>query len=131
MRNAEWGKYSVPSSRINVWRGVMKLFHNLPADEVSLDDPLEHRRRAGVVPSPFGVDDRDGAAGADLQAVGFGAEDAAVAGEFEFLEAPLQVIPRLEARLLVDALRLGLIGAEEQVTLNLVSTDGGEFGPRG
>src|SRR5690606_33695580 len=89
----------------------------------------EHFDVAGVVPDPFGVDDRDRAAGANLQAVGLRAEDAAVAGELKFLEAALEVFPSLESRLLVDALRLRLVGAEEQVTLDFVSADGSEFGP--
>ena len=56
--------------------------HNLPADEVLLDDPFQHFRSAGVIPGALGIDDRDRPAGADLQAVCLRAKDAAVAGEF-------------------------------------------------
>ena len=84
-----------------------------------------------MVPDPFGIHDGDRAPRADLQTVRLGAEDAAVAGEVELLEAALEIIPRFKAGIFVDALRFALIGAEEQVTLDSVGADFGEFVPRG
>lgn len=42
----------------------------LTADKVFLNDELEVFRIAGVIPDGIGVDDGDGAAGADAEAVG-------------------------------------------------------------
>src|SRR4051812_22060638 len=79
------------------------------ADEVFLDDPLEHRRVALPVPGAFGIDDRDRAAFADAQAIGLAAKDPALLRQAELLEARLQIVPGGESALLVAALRLRLI----------------------
>lgn len=117
------------TSLLSGWQFNLNVSNNLPADEMFLNDPFEHLWRAGVVPDPLRINDRDWSAGADLQAIRLRAEDAAVACELQFFQSPLEVVPRGEARLLVDAFWLRLIGAEEQVALNLVSADGDEFGP--
>jgi hypothetical protein len=44
-----------------------------------LNDPFEHRRGTAVIPDAFGPDDRDRARRADLQAIGLGPGDAAIA----------------------------------------------------
>ena len=87
----------------------------LSADEVLLDDALEDGRIAVPVPRALRVDDRDRAAFADAQAVRLRPQNAALLREAELLQPALQVIPRREAALLVAALRLGLIAAEEDV----------------
>src|SRR2546423_9894191 len=61
--------------------GNQELFNDLAADEVALDDLLQRLRRAGVIPRAFGVDHGDGAAGANLQAVGLCTIDAARADQ--------------------------------------------------
>jgi hypothetical protein len=74
-----------------------------------------------VIPDAFWIDDRDGALEADAQAVRLGAVDRRVptACEVELLEAFFQEFPRDEAGFLGAAFRLGLIGAEEDVALDL------------
>ncbi len=89
-------------------------------DEMFLNDALEHLRRAGVVPDALRIDDRDGTARADAEAVGLGAEHSRLeANEPKLLEAVFQKRPRLEASLPGAALRLSLVGAEKYVALKL------------
>ena len=85
------------------------------ADEMLLDDPVEHRRIAVAVPRAFRVDDRDRSPFADAQAVRFRAEHAAALRQALFLQAALQVLPRGEAALPVAALGRGLVGTDEDV----------------
>jgi len=109
----------------------VKIFNNATADEMFLNHPLENLGAAGMIPDAFGVNDGDGAVRADLEAVGLSTEDAAVAGELQFFQTAFEVVPRSEAVLLQRALRLGLIGAEEEMALDSIGADGGEFGPGG
>tara|TARA_B110000438_G_C15800324_1_gene644832 strand:- start:1861 stop:2034 length:174 start_codon:yes stop_codon:yes gene_type:complete len=52
-----------------------------------LNDPFEIFRSAGVIPDGIGIDDGDGAAGADAETVGFTAMDKSLrAAEFELGE---------------------------------------------
>ena len=67
--------------------------HYFTADQVDLDDGLEHRRVAPGVPGTFGIDDRDRAALADAQAVRLGAKDAAPFRQTQLLEPALQELP--------------------------------------
>src|SRR5262245_43489594 len=80
-----------------------------------LDDSLEHRRIAGGVPRAFRIDDGDRSAFTDPQAVGLRAENAALLRQPELLQAPLEEVPRRQPALLLAALRVGLIAAEEDV----------------
>ncbi len=80
-----------------------------------LDDALEDLRRASPVPDALGVDERDRALLADLQAVRLGAVDAARSNQAEFDEAALQEFPGFQAFRFARTLRLGLIAAEEDV----------------
>src|SRR3954447_8298211 len=91
------------------------LFDHPAADEVLLDDPLEHRRIAPRVPRALRIDDRDRSAFADPQAVGLAAKNAALLRQPELLEPSLQVVPGREPPLLVATLRLRLIAAEKDV----------------
>src|SRR5688572_29054160 len=90
-----------------------------------LDDGLEHRRVALPVPRALGIDDGDGAALADAEAVRLGAQDAAVLREAELLEAPLQELPGRQAPFLVAAFRGGLVAAEKNVSPGLGDADRG------
>ena len=81
-----------------------------------LNDPLQHFGRRGVIPDAFGIDHRDRAPLADAQAVGLGAVDAVEHPQFG--EPALEVVPRLDARFHRAALRLGLVGAEEDMALD-------------
>ena len=83
-----------------------------PADEMLLDDPLEHRRVASPIPCAFRVDDGDRTSAADPETVGLRAQDAALLGEPEFRETSLEVLPGLEAARLLAAFRRGLVTAE-------------------
>src|SRR5688572_636991 len=80
-----------------------------------LDDPLQYGRVAGTVPGAFGIDDRDRSALADAQAVGLRAADPAGLAQSQLLEPRFQVFPRRQAPLLLAALGLGLVAAEEDV----------------
>src|SRR4051794_20716588 len=95
--------------------GDERISHDAPGDEMLLDDPLEDGRIALRVPRAFGVDDRDRSAFADAQAVGLGAEDAALLRQTELLQPPLEKLPRGEAAVFLAALRVRLIAAEEDV----------------
>ena len=75
-------------------RGVeLEVGDGLSAEDVLLEDAFEVVRGAGMVPDALGVNDGDGALAADTEAVGFGALDAAGAGEAKFVEAFFQVVP--------------------------------------
>src|SRR6476660_10503635 len=87
----------------------------LAADQVFLDDPLEDRRIALAVPGAFRVDNDNRPAFADPQAVGFGAENAALLGEPQLFEARLQKLPCDQAAVQVAALGLGLIAAQKNM----------------
>jgi hypothetical protein len=85
------------------------------ADEMLLDDPLEQGRVTRGVPGAFRIDDGDGTALTDAQAVGFGAKDAALLRQPELFETALQKLPRREATIFVAALRLRLIAAQKDM----------------
>lgn len=93
---------------------------DVSVDEVFLDDALEHRGIAGAVPGTFGVHDRDRSTLADAETVRFGSKDAALLGEFQLFEPLLEKRPRGEAAILVAALGLCLIAAQE----DMPSSDG-------
>src|SRR5215217_1877377 len=80
-----------------------------------LDNALEDRRVALAVPGTFRVDDGNRPALADPQAVGLGAQDAALVDEPERLQPRLEVVPGREAALLLATLRRRLIAAEKDV----------------
>src|SRR5206468_12353879 len=79
-----------------------------PADQMVLDDPLEHRRIALRVPHAFWVDDDDRSAFADAQTVGFRAKNAALLRQPELLQPALEKLPRRKAALFLAALRIRL-----------------------
>ena len=81
-----------------------------------VDDPPEHRRIASAIPRAFRVHHRDRTSLADAKAVGFRPQDAASLGQPQFFEALFEKIPRRDGALAIAALRIGLIGAEKNVT---------------
>jgi hypothetical protein len=99
--------------------------HDTTGDQMFLNDAFEHRRITVAVPNPFRVHDCNRTALADAETVGFGPEDAALFGELQLFEAPLQKIPGGKATVLVAALRLRLIAAEKDVTTGDRHTDAG------
>jgi hypothetical protein len=84
-------------------------------NQVVLDDALENRRVALAIPGAFRIDDRNRTALTDAQAVGLGPQYATLIRETEFLQPPLQELPRGQAPLLVAALRRRLVAAEKDV----------------
>src|ERR1019366_7595623 len=95
-----------------------------PADEVLLDDPLEDGWVARAIPDAFGIDDRDGAAGANPQAVRLVPLHAAARREAELFQARLQEVPRGVRAILLGALRLRLVAAEKDMPLALRDAEG-------
>src|SRR5579864_3775546 len=92
--------------------------HGLPADQMLLNDPLDYWRRAGMIPGAIRIDHGDGALLADAEAIGFGPVNATFApGKSQFRQAQLQIIPGRATFLARRALRLRLVGAEEDVAL--------------
>lgn len=86
------------------------------ADDVFLEDALDHFGSDRVIPDAVGIDDCDGAVLADAEAVGFGSEDAFGAlHEAEFREALFEVVPTGDAGVFVAAFGLGLVCAEEDM----------------
>ena len=110
---------------IQLMRLDQMLGDHAPLDQMLLNDAFEHRRITVTVPSPFRVHDRDGTTLADAEAVGFSAKDAALFGELQLLEAPLQKIPCGKAARLVAAFGLRLITAEKDVAARDRHTDAG------
>src|SRR5437899_8159772 len=96
-------------------RRNQEVFDDASGDEMLLDDPLEDRWVAGSVPRALGVDDCYRSSLADPEAIRFRAKDAALLGQPELLEPPLEKFPRREAAILLAALRRRLIAAEENV----------------
>src|SRR5207302_1440567 len=86
----------------------------VPADQMLLDDPLEHGRSRRVIPDALRIHHRDRPPLADPRAVGLGAIHAIA--EPQFREPLLQIRPGLCPALLRAALRFGLLGAQKNVT---------------
>src|ERR1041385_6671513 len=83
-----------------------------------LNDPLQHRRWAGVIPRAFGINDGDPPLLADAQTVCLAAIDQRLrADESQFIEPLFEKIPRRQTLLLRRALRFRLVGAQENVAL--------------
>src|SRR5436190_12967397 len=91
------------------------VFDDASGDQMFLDDPFEHRGIARGIPGALGIDHGDRAAFADTQAVRLGAQNAALLGKSQLLQAAFQKVPRREAAILLAALRIRLVAAEEDV----------------
>src|SRR5438105_273079 len=105
--------------------GNQGVLNESAGNEMFLNDPLEHRRIALRVPRAFGIDDGNGPAFADPQAIRFGAKDAALLRQLELLQSPLEELPGRETALFLAALRVRLIAAEKDVTLRDRNADRG------
>ena len=93
--------------------GELEILDHLTADEVLLDDPLEVFRGDMLIPDAFGVDDGDGSAAADAEALAACAVDGSGrGGQVQFGESRFEVIPAFLSLLRVNAVRAG---AEEDV----------------
>ena len=109
-------KYSPLSVRLQRLLNDEKVLNDFAADEMLLDDAFERGGIARVVPGTLGVDDSDGTAPANAKAIGFGAQDAALFRQPQFLQTTLQIIPRLDAASLIAALGNGLVTTQEDVS---------------
>jgi len=106
-------------------RGDQVFTYDAAGDQMFLNDSLQHRRITLSVPRTFRVDDCNRTTFADAEAVGFGAKDAALLGELQLFETPLQKRPCGEAALLLAALGFGLIAAEKNMAPRDGHTDAG------
>ena len=94
-----------------------------------MQNAFGHFRCYVVVPGAFGVDDGDGALFANMQAVGFGAEEAAAVERLvHFGDALLQVLPRFGTLFESGALGLGLLGAKENVAFDFADAQVARYG---
>lgn len=80
-----WGPRTSWSAWKNSWpkrpgAGELVIAHRRAAEQMLLDDTLEHLGRAGVIPDAFRVDHRDRAVPAHPQAIRLGAGDAVLGG---------------------------------------------------
>ena len=106
-------------------RGDQVFTYDAAGDQMFLNDSLQHRRIALSVPGTFRVDDCNRTTFANAEAVGFRAKDAALFGELQFFETPLQECPCREATFLLAALGFGLIAAEKNMAPRDGYTDAG------
>ena len=97
--------------------------HDSTREQMLLDNSLEHRRVAVTVPSALGVHDGDRATFAHAQAIGLRAQDTAASRKAKLLEATLEIAPGLQPTVLLAALGVCLIAAEEDMTCGIVDTD--------
>lgn len=113
-------------------------------EQMFLDDPLNNFWRSRFVPDALGIDHHDRALLANPEAIGLGAEDTtgamtsgrplAIGGrlvESEFLEPPFEVVPGFKAGGFVTADGLGLVGADEDMPIDLVESEFGDGGLEG
>ena len=94
-----------------------KLLDDLALDQVLLNDALQDFRRGAAVPDTLRIDHCDRALLAYAQTVRLGAVD--VIQQAEFAETALEIIPRFETGFPGAALGLRLVGAKEDVALNI------------
>src|SRR5436190_16650597 len=91
------------------------LVDDAPADEMFLNDPVEHGWIALPIPRPFGIDNGDRAAFADSEAVHLGAQDATLLRQPQLFQTTFQEVPGREAALFLATFRVCLIAAEKNV----------------
>ena len=87
-----------------------------------LDDALQNLRSARMIPNPFRINDRDRPKCTNAKTIRFRAKNRRLVtlGKLQFFKPILQVFPRFYALFLRAALGLGLVGAEEDVTLDRI-----------
>ena len=91
------------------------LVDDAPADEMFLNDAIEHGWIALPIPRPFGIDNGDRAAFADSKAVHLAAQDTALLRQPELFQTTFQELPGGEAAIFLAALRVRLIAAEKNM----------------
>ena len=102
-----------------------KIFDDLSVDQIFLNDPLKVFGSAGVIPGSFRVDYRDGALGADTEAICFRPMNQGLrAAEIELLEAVLEKLPGGHAFIGGAALGLGGSSAEENMAFIFSEVEG-------
>src|SRR5688572_30674129 len=99
-------------------------FDGFSFDQMLLDDFFEHFGSAGVIPDAFRVNDGDGAIHAYAQTVGFGAKyERFWTGKLQLFQARLEILPGAQTFLALATFRLGLIGTQEDVPLELFQAE--------
>lgn len=94
-----------------------------------LNDALEVFGRAGVIPDGIGVNNGDGTAGADAEAVGSAAMNESLwAAEFEIFEAFFEKLPGGCA--FIEGAAFGLGGSRAKEDMALISVEIERFGSR-
>ena len=97
-----------------------KILNHFPADEMFLNNPLQHRRITLGIPRPFGVHHRNRAVQTDAQTVRLGAKHAALLGQIQLRQPRLQKVPRFERFLFVTTFGLRLVGTKEYVPPRMI-----------
>ncbi len=92
------------------------LFYDAAIDQMLLDNDFEHLGGAGVVPDTFGVDYGYGAVLTYSQAIDFAAVDISLVRQSQFAKSFFQEFPGLQTCFLLAAFRVGLVGAQKDVT---------------
>ena len=100
-----------------------KVLYRLTVDQVLLNDPFKHLRRAVPVPGAFRINDGYRPIHAQLQAVRLAAVDPALLGQAELFESPFQIFPRFQALLPAATFGLGLIAAEQNMTPDRIDAE--------
>src|SRR5947209_3919453 len=114
--SVRWLRPDLQSSPRVLREGV--LLDHLAADQMLLDDLFEHFGRAGMIPNSLRVNDRDRTMNAHPQAIDFASMDQWLGpGQVEFFKPLLQIFPGGQRLLAGRTVRLGLIGAKENVAL--------------
>lgn len=93
------------------------LGHRRPADQMLLNDFLQHLGTAGVVPNTFRVDHCDRAVSADLQAISLGSVNTTITYQTQLQQPALEESPGFEAEIVFATFRFALIAAQEDVPL--------------
>ena len=95
--------------------GEQQISDEASTNQMILNDPLELRRIASVVPRAFRVHDGNGPTLANAQAVGFRAKNAARLRQPELAQTPFQEGPGRQPSFFFAALGCGLVAAQEDV----------------
>jgi hypothetical protein len=76
-----------------------------------------------MIPNTLRIDHRYGSAHAHPQTIGFCTKNAPIASQFQGIKALFKVIPRQDAKFGFAALRIGRIGAQKDMALNLSNSE--------
>jgi len=91
------------------------LFNHPSTDEMLLNNLLQSWRVAFGVPGPLGIDDRNGTALANTQAIGLRTQNATLFTQSKLFESPFEIVPSHHRALAFTALWLGLITTQEDM----------------